>query len=371
LGFSAEPMTPGNHAALPPGIRPVQNPPNPFSRQEIEFLDGLLDEDGRETLAKVSRLEVFADATRSIIAHNDSPDVGFDWSVNPYRGCYHACAYCSARHWHEKIGFGAGTDFDRKIVLKPDAPALLRDAFEAPSWRGETLFFSGATDCYQPLEAQWRLTRGCLEVCAAYRNPVGVMTKAPLVERDIDVLVELSRVTHLTVSISIPFWDAEKARAIEPSVATPQRRMRTIAALARAGIDVGVNVAPLIPGLSDEDVPSILRAASDAGARHAETSYLMLPGSVAPVFVERLSRALPLRVEKVLRRVREARGGQLNDARFHKRDEAEGNYAAATRALFDSMVKKLGLERRNAARVSSAATTFSRLGKRGDQLALF
>lgn len=352
----------------------IQNPPNPFARSEVVYDaldDDLLDDDGVPTAAAVAHLEVMDDASRSIIATNDSPDVGFDFSVNPYRGCFHACAYCSARHWHEKLGLGAGTDFDRKIVVKRDAPALLREAFEKPAWKGDYLFFSGATDCYQPLEAKLRLTRGCLEVCAAFRNPCGVMTKSPLVERDVDVLSELARVAPLTVSISIPFWDEGHARAIEPAVATPRRRMRTIEILARAGIDVGVNVAPLIPGLSDEDVPRILRAAKDAGAVHAETGFLMLPGSVAIVFTERVERALPLRAEKVLRRVREARGGRLNDPRFGKRDEAEGRYADATRAVFDATVRKLGLEKRNAARAPSAPTTFRRPPKRGDQLGLF
>ena len=198
-------------------------------------------------------LEVFEDHTRTILSRNDSPDVGFDWSVNPYRGCFHACAYCYARPSHEYLSFGAGTDFERKIVVKKHAPELLREAFDAPKWRGELVIFSGVTDCYQPLEASYRLTRGCLEVCAEYRNPAGIITKAPLIERDIDVLQELARVAHLSVMVSVPFWDEAKARAIEPFVTTPVRRMRTIERLARAGVRVGVMVAPIIPGLNDED----------------------------------------------------------------------------------------------------------------------
>src|SRR5450631_1110172 len=167
------------------------------------------------------RLEVFVDSTRNILSKNDSPDVGFTWSVNPYRGCFHACAYCYARPTHEYLSFGAGTDFDRKIVVKPRAPELLRDTFERPSWRSDLVVFSGVTDCYQPLEASYRLTRGCLEVCALYKNPVAIITKSPLIERDIDVLVRLASVADLTVTISVPFWDVAKARAIEPYVATP------------------------------------------------------------------------------------------------------------------------------------------------------
>src|SRR5262249_8799913 len=143
----------------------------------------------------------------------DSPDIGFRWSINPYRGCFHACAYCYARPTHEYLSFGAGTDFDRKITVKPEAPRLLREAFDKKSWQGEPIMFSGVTACYQPLEAHYRLTRGCLEVCAEYRNPAAVITKAPLIERDLDVLVALSQVTHLSVTISIPLWDREKARA--------------------------------------------------------------------------------------------------------------------------------------------------------------
>src|SRR5215467_7107696 len=168
------------------------------------------------------KLEVFVDGTRQILSKNDSPDVGFTWSVNPYRGCFHGCAYCYARPSHEYLSFGAGTDFERRLVVKPEAPQLLREAFEKKSWKGELVMFSGVTDCYQPLEASYRLTRGCLEVCAEYRNPVGIITKAPLVERDLDVLVELARVTQVSVTVSVPLWSADKARAIEPYVASPK-----------------------------------------------------------------------------------------------------------------------------------------------------
>lgn len=358
-------------AVLPPGVRPVENPPNRFSKEEIEYLDGLLDEDGDETFAKIARLQVYEDATRNILATNDSPDLGFAYSVNPYRGCFHACAYCYARPSHEYLGFGAGTDFDRKIVVKPDAPAMLREAFDKPSWKGDFVLFSGVTDCYQPLEASYRITRGCLEVCAEYRNPCGIITKAPLIERDIDVLVALSRVTDVSVTLSIPFWDVDKARAIEPSVATPQRRIRTVETLARAGISVSVNVAPLIPGLSDEDIPQILRAAKDAGATRAHSVFLRLPGAVATVFEERLRRSLPMRVDKVMRRVREARGGKLNDTTFGKRQTGEGPYARAVLEMFARTAKQLGLGKGSAVEAPERPTTFRRPPKKGDQLGLF
>lgn len=357
---------------LPPGLRRVANPPNPFASTEVEYLDEIMGDDGPERGAPFARLQVLEDATRTIIASNDSPDVGFQWSVNPYRGCQHACSYCFARPGHEYLSLGAGTDFDRVIVVKPEAPRLLREALDRPSWKGEYLMFSGVTDCYQPLEASYRVTRGCLEVCAEYRNPCGVITKAPLAERDLDVFEELTRVTDFAMTMSIPFWDPAKARAIEPYVATPQRRMRTVEALAKRGIAVGVNVAPLIPGLGDEDVPAILKAAADAGARRANMVYLRLPGAVAQVFPERLRAALPLRAEKILARVREARGGKLYDARFGARQVGEGPYAEAAMRLFEATARKHGLATGCPSRDAEVARdTFRRPPKRGDQLGLF
>jgi DNA repair photolyase len=288
-------------------------------------------------------LEVYEDETRGILSHNDSPDVGFDWSVNPYRGCFHACAYCYARPTHEYLSFGAGTDFDRKIVVKKRAADLLREAFDAPSWKGELVAFSGVTDCYQPLEASYRLTRACLEVCVEYRNPVSIITKAPLVERDVDVLQELARVARLSVSVSVPFWDEGKARAIEPFVTTPARRLRTIARLAAAGLRVGVMVAPIIPGLNDEDIGQILHAAKESGAAYAGSVLLRLPGPVKEVFEERLRAAVPLRAERVLRRVRETRGGKMYDATYGARGRGTGVYADAIATLFQQTASRLGL----------------------------
>ena len=316
-------------------MRPVaiSNPPNPWATTEVEYLEG----------APEMRLEVYEDGSRRILAENDSPDVGFRWSVNPYRGCFHACAYCYARPSHEYLSFGAGTDFDRKIVVKRNAAALLRQAFAKKSWRRETVVFSGVTDCYQPLEAAYRLTRACLEVCVEHANPAGVITKSALVERDADVLAALARVASARVTVSIPFWDAERARAIEPYVPTPARRLKVIETLAKAGVPVGVNVAPIIPGLNDQDIPKLLTAARDAGATHAGTVLLRLPGSVKAVFEERLRAALPLTAERVLHRIRETRGGKLYDARFGARGRGEGPYAEAIRSLFATTAIRLGL----------------------------
>jgi DNA repair photolyase len=341
---------------MPSPLRPVTNPPNPWAAADIEYLDGE---------APLAELEVYEDHTRGILSRNDSPDVGFEWSVNPYRGCFHACAYCYARPSHEYLSFGAGTDFERKIVVKKRAPELLREAFEAPKWDGSVVVFSGVTDCYQPVEASYRVTRGCLQVCAEYRNPVGIITKSPLVERDVDVLQEIARVARVTVMVSVPFWDEGRARAIEPFVTTPARRIRTIERLAQAGLRVGVMVAPIIPGLNDEDMGDVLRAAREAGASHAGTVLLRLPGPVKDVFEERLRQTLPLRADRVLRRIRETRGGKMNDSRFGTRGKGEGPYAEAIGQLFQQTAQRLGFE---TTRVDESPTTFRRPR---EQLGLF
>jgi DNA repair photolyase len=343
-------------------FRPVANPPNPWATTEVEYLDGE---------APHADLEVLEDHTRQILSRNESPDVPFRWSVNPYRGCQHACAYCFARPSHEYLSFGAGTDFDRKIVIKPDAPTLLREAFDRPSWKGELVAFSGVTDCYQPLEASYHLTRGCLEVCVQYKNPASVITKSPLVERDADLLAELRRVARVHVAVSIPFWSAEKARAIEPFVTTPARRMRIVERLAARGLAVTVMVAPVIPGLNDDEIPSILAAAKSAGAASAGMVLLRLPGAVKSVFEERVRAAMPLRADRILRRVRETRGGKMYDPRFGTRGTGEGQYADAIASLFATTAMRLGLVyEKDEAPAEEPPTTFERPGKNG-QMRLF
>lgn len=340
--------------------RPISNPPNPWAESTLEYLDEI----------PRARLEVYEDRSRTILSHNDSPDLGFRYSVNPYRGCFHGCSYCYARPTHEYLSFGAGTDFERKITIKPEAPRLLRAAFQRASWQGELVLFSGVTDCYQPLEASFRLTRGCLEVCAEFGNPVGIITKAPLIERDLELLVALAERTHLSVTISIPLWDPERARAVEPFVASPERRIRTVERLARAGLDVGVNVAPMIPGLGDEDLPKILEAAAKAGARRAGFIFLRLPGSVKSVFEERLRAELPLRADRILHRIRDARSGALNESRFGARMRGEGAYAEQARALFDATCRRLGLNAQEVSSTPEVRSPFRRPPKTG-QLDLF
>jgi DNA repair photolyase len=337
--------------------QPIANPPNPWATTEVEYLEEI----PRATV------EIFSDASQTILAKNDSPDLGFTWSVNPYRGCNHGCAYCYARPTHEYLSFGAGSDFDTRLVVKRDAPRLLRLAFDRPSWRGEVVMFSGVTDCYQPIEASLTLTRQCLEVCAEYRNPVRIITKAPLVERDLDVLRRLNEVASVRVAVSVPIWDQALARAIEPGVATPKRRIETIRRLAAAGIPVGVMVAPIIPGVSDEGLALVLEAAREAGATTAGYVLLRLPGSVKEVFEARVREALPLRAEKILHRVRETRGGKLYDARFGVRGRGEGAYADAIAAVFEGCARRLGFDEETWERPS----TFRRPPRLEPQLALF
>jgi DNA repair photolyase len=329
---------------------PVSNPPNPWSSRHVELL-------GEPPPAE---LVVYEERAQSIVSGNDSPDIPFRYSVNPYRGCFHACAYCYARPGHQYLGFGAGTDFDRRIVVKTNAAELLRKRFRSRAWKGELLAFSGVTDCYQPLEASYGLTRACLEVCREFRNPVAVVTKGALVRRDAGLLADLAREAVATVWISIPFADEALARAIEPHASPPGQRLETLAALARACVPVGVLVAPVIPGLNDEQIPAILERARAAGARSAGKVLLRLPGEVREVFEERLRQAVPLRAAKVLAALTEARGGRAGEARFGRRMVGAGPRWAAIEALFETRCRQLGLATRGEGRDTRRPTTFRR-----------
>src|SRR5688572_28409914 len=312
---------------------PLQNPINSYERAHVEYEPGE---------APTTGLEIYEDNTRAILSTNDSPDIAFTYSVNPYRGCAHGCSYCYARPSHEYLGFGSGTDFERRIVIKPRAAELLREAFDKPGWKGELLVFSGITDCYQPVEARFELTRRCLEVCRDYGNPVHIITKSTLVERDIDLLTELHARASATVSVSVTFWDPEVARVIEPYVPTPRRRIETIRRLSAAGLPVVVHVAPMIVGLSDKDMLPILQAAREAGATSAMMMPVRLPGSVAEVFTTRLRESFPLRAERVLSHIREMRGGRLNDPRFGSRQQGQGKYVEALHQTFEAACRRLG-----------------------------
>lgn len=316
--------------------RRVSNPPNPWASAHVEWLDE----------PPPVAFEVYEEDAKTIVARNDSPDVGFEHSVNPYRGCQHACAYCYARPTHQVLGFGAGTDFDARIVVKVNAPELLRHELAArrASVAAGALAFSGVTDCYQPLEASYELTRRCLEVCDEFRQPVAVVTKGALVRRDAGLIARMSRRGGAHVTLSIPFARDDDARRIEPFASAPSTRFETLRRLGAAGVPAGVAVAPLIPGLNDWQVPEILERARDAGATSAFLVLLRLPAEVAPVFEERLRAAYPERADKVLDALREMKGGVLNRARFGERMRGEGPRWDAVLQLFRLQCRRLGLE---------------------------
>ncbi|MEO7168314.1 MAG: PA0069 family radical SAM protein [Spartobacteria bacterium] len=286
----------------------------------------------------------YRDFTRTIIAHNDSPDVGFESSVNPYRGCEHGCIYCYARPTHEFLGFSAGLDFESRIMVKEDAPELLAAEMSKPRWKPQTLVMSGVTDPYQPVERRLQITRRCLEVLARFRNPVGIITKNQLVTRDIDWLGELAAYQAAAVNISITSLDPKLQRVLEPRTSTPRARLEAIRQLRAAGIPVGVMTAPIIPGLTDHEVPAILAAAAEAGAQFANYTVVRLPYAVAPLFERWLEEHFPDRKEKVLGRIRHLRGGEkLNDPRFKSRMHGEGVFAEQIGDLFAAGCKRAGI----------------------------
>lgn len=280
---------------------------------------------------------------------------------------------CYARPSHEYLDLGAGTDFDTKIVVKPHAAQLLREAFDKPSWRGELVMFSGVTDCYQAVESQLKLTQQCLEVCLEYKNPVGIITKSALIERDLDLLVELHKEAGVHLSVSLAWVDADLARAIEPWAPAPERRFKVIEKFAAAGIPVGVMCAPIMPGLNDDQVVRVLERAKDAGARSAGWVLLRLPGAVAPVFEERIRAAFPLAADKIMHRIRETRGGEkLYDPRWHTRGRGEGVYAQAIAQMFEATTTRLGLNARDDRYLTDLPPTkFARPVKPAAQLSLF
>ena len=283
------------------------------------------------------------DPTRTIIATNDSPDIGFEASINPYRGCEHGCIYCYARPTHEFLGMSAGLDFETRILVKEDAPALLREELNAKKWQPKLLAISGVTDPYQPIERRLGITRGCLEVLADFRNPVAVITKNHLITRDADVLAELASFHAARAFVSITTLDTSVQRTMEPRTSSPDLRLDAIAKLADAGVPVGVMVAPVIPGLTDHEMPSILAAAKKAGARWAGYVALRLPWAVAPLFEQWLTENFPDRKDKVLNRVRDLRDGKLYDAKWGVRGRGTGIFADQMEALFDVTCRKLGL----------------------------
>jgi len=317
----------------------VTNPPNRFAPISRE------PETGRDPEADPApRTQFLRDDSRSIITRNDSPDIPFTASINPYRGCEHGCSYCYARITHEFLGFSAGLDFETRILVKERAPELLRRELSSPRWRPQTLSLGGVTDCYQPIERRLELTRRCLAVLAECRNPVSLVTKNQLVTRDLDLLGELAAHHAVMVHLSINSLDAGLARRLEPRASAPRQRLEAVAALARAGIPVGVIVAPIIPGLNDQEIPAVLRAAKAAGAGWAAAEIVRLPLTVAPVFEAWLDANEPGRRDKILGRIRAIHGGRLNDPRFGFRMQGEGIFAQQIWKMFEVALRHAGLQ---------------------------
>src|SRR2546426_9410585 len=338
----------------------ASNPANRFEKTSYHRSEW--DEPGDPSVHTV----FLKDETRKIINYNDSPDVGFNASINPYRGCEHGCIYCFARPNHEYLGFSAGLDFETKILVKEDAPELLRRELSSRKWNPQVIAISGVTDAYQPVERRLRLTRRCLEVLVEFQNPVVVITKNELVTRDIDLLGKLAQIDGALVFVSVTSLDSELARELEPRASQPARRLAAIEALARAGIPAGALVAPVIPGLTDHEIPAIISAVAAAGAVAAGYVPLRLPYGVAPLFEEWLTLHRPLQKEKILNRIRDIRGGRLNDPNFGSRLQGRGAYAEHLSELFEVSCRKAGLD---SSRPVLSAKAFRRPGP--SQMRLF
>lgn len=328
------------------------NPGNRYESTRLHVLGEHLDD-----LAQAQQVEtddnagkrivthVYPDRTRTLINHVDSPDVGMTWTINPYRGCEHGCIYCYARPFHEQLGFSSGLDFETKIVAKFDAPAMLRKELDKPSWKGEPIHMSGVTDCYQPLEKKLRLTRGCVEVMAQCRQPMSIITKNSLVTRDIDLFTELARYNAIGVAVSITSMDHKLASRLEPRACSPKRRLEAVAKLTQAGVPVYVMVAPIVPGLTDEQVPLILQAAADAGAVGAGYTVMRLPYQVKAIFLDWVAREYPDKAPRMEALLRSMRDGKLNDSEFGSRMRGEGRMAQQIRDMFRVFRKRAALDR--------------------------
>ncbi|HEV2691626.1 MAG TPA: PA0069 family radical SAM protein [Verrucomicrobiae bacterium] len=337
---------------------------NPANRFEKIFLEPDADWNPDEDV--LPRTQFLTDHSATVISHNKSPDLGFGASLNPYRGCEHGCIYCYARPTHEYLGFSAGLDFETKIMVKTRAPELLRAELSSPKWVPQTVVMSGVTDCYQPVERKLKLTRRCLEVLAEFRNPVAIITKNSLVARDIDLLSELAKFNAASVTVSVTTLDVKLRNVMEPRTSPPAARLETIRKLAAAGIPVSVNVAPIIPGLTDHEMPKILQAAAAAGATSAGFTIVRLPHGDKDLFESWLGANFPDRKEKVLNRIRAMRGGKLYDAEWGTRMRGEGIFAEQIAQMFEVARRKAGFKD-DFPELSTAA--FRRAG--GEQLSLF
>jgi DNA repair photolyase len=322
----------------PPTRGTLQNPPNRFESIALER-----DTDWNPDDDPLPQTQFLKDKTQTIIAYNDSPDIGFETSVNPYRGCEHGCIYCYARPFHEYLGFSSGIDFESRIMVKENAPELLRAELASKKWKPQVIMMSGVTDCYQPIERKLKLTRGCLQILAEFRNPVGLITKNALVTRDIDVLSELAKHKAASVFISLTTLDPAIRNVMEPRTSPPAARLNAIQQLSQAGIPVGVMLAPMVPGLTDCEIPALIKAAVEAGARFAGYVALRLPHAVAPMFEQWLGEHFPDRKDKVLNQLRSIRGGKLYQSNWGERMRGEGLIAGQMEKLFEVACRKYGI----------------------------
>ncbi len=339
---------------------------NPQNRYEkLNFTFEATDENFNPEERPKLKTEFFRDFSKSILSENNSPDVGFRYSINPYRGCEHGCAYCYARPTHEYLGYSAGLDFESKIFVKENAPELLKKALLAKNWKGDTIAISGNTDCYQPIERKLQITRRCIEVLCEFRNPLFIISKNALVTRDIDLLKPLADAKAVMVFLSVTSLDPELTADLEPRTSRPQARLNAVRELAAAGIPVGVNIAPVIPGLNDHEIPAILKEAAAAGATSAGFTPVRLPLTVAPLFVEWLETKRPLKKQKVLTAIEQIRGGKLNDPNFGSRMRGEGPIAENLRQLFKIYSQKYGF---NEKKIELSPAHFNRPS---NQLSLF
>ncbi len=288
--------------------------------------------------------EIISSSPESILTSNNSPDVGFDLSLNPYRGCEHGCVYCYARPTHEMLDFSSGLDFESRIIAKENAPSLLEEELMDDGYTPSTIAMSGVTDPYQPIEEELEITRGCIGVLAETGHPVSIITKNDLIQRDIDLLAELAACQAVVVNISVTTLDTKLAGKMEPRTTRPHRRLKTIRALSEAGIPVRVMVAPVIPGLTDHELPRILNAASEAGAEWASYVMLRLPRAVKDLFTNWLDEHVPEKKNKILNRIRDIRDGDLNDTTFHRRMKGEGIFAEQIASLFETGCRQADLE---------------------------
>lgn len=309
------------------------NVPNKFSSTTLstEDWDGIDEEHDLSS----SKIQVFRESPRSIISTNTSPDLSFEMSVNPYQGCEHGCVYCYARNTHEYWGFSAGLDFESKIKMKPNAAKLLEEAFLKPSYKPSVIMLSGNTDCYQPIERKYALTRQLLGVCNSYQNPVSIITKNALILRDIDVLSELASKNLVHVLISMTTLNEDLRRTLEPRTASAKKKLQVIEQLTDNNIPVGVMHAPIIPSLNQSETPALLKAASEAGASFASYSVIRLNGQVGKIFKDWLEKVFPDRAEKVWNQIMELHDGKVNESGYGKRMKGEGTTAKMIKQMFE------------------------------------